>query len=224
VFKARPDSSTYCEGVWSIPPDAFVISLPSRMMIKDDDLHKRTGQWKASDVAIRGVAAFLSSLNDSERRKVVLAIPDRLLSDDLVLGKKLIRELGIEPNVAFIKGSAVQGLTRDELIYLYSRSAAVLDDVGAEWYGAVTVEALSCGAPVITYVSDRYMDRTFAWYPMLTARTESEVAARLSYLFNNRSAIAEIGSKSRAWVEEFHSSASATLHIQRTLLPLIASS
>jgi glycosyltransferase involved in cell wall biosynthesis len=221
VFKKSEDSFDYCETTWNIPKDSFVISIPSRMMIKAEYVHRKTGQWKASDVALKGIRRFLEQLDGAKKTKIVIAIPDRTLSDDLVLAKNLIKDLDLENNVKFVRGEEDQGLRRFELIKLYSRSSAVLDDFGAGWYGSVVVEALACGAPVITHVPTDLMARMFPWHPILLAKTESEIAEKLALIYRSNTEQSDIFNRGREWVETFHSKNSVIDNFVHTICKIV---
>lgn len=192
---------------YDLDPDAFLVFLPSRIMIKNSKLHQATGQWKASDTAIRGFYKFLKDLPVEERIKTFLMIPDRTLSDDLELAKKLISELKINQNVLFLKGRNESGLSRSEMIPIYSQSSVVLDDFGVGWYGSVVVEALACECPVITFVTP-YKLGSFSWHPFLIAKSENEIASQLHILHNDRELKNNIGQKSREWTKNYHSTES----------------
>ncbi len=189
---------------FDLDPQAFLVFLPSRIMIKDSPLHQETGQWKASDIAIKGFTNFLNKLPEDNRRNTFLLIPDRTLSDNLSLAKNLINDLRINENVLFLKGKNEAGLTRTEMIPIYSKSSVVLDDFGVGWYGSVVVEALACECPVITYIAPRILD-SFSWHPFLIAKSEEEISNKLLFLFNNPDVRNSIGRKSREWTSLFHS-------------------
>jgi glycosyltransferase involved in cell wall biosynthesis len=192
---------------YDLDTDAFLVFLPSRIMIKNSKLHQATGQWKASDTAIRGFYKFLMDLPEEERIKTFLMIPDRTLSDDLELAKKLISELKINQNVLFLKGRNESGLSRSEMIPIYSQSSVVLDDFGAGWYGSVVVEALACECPVITFLTP-YKLSSFLWHPFLIAKSENEIASQLHILHNDSELKNNIGQKSREWSKIYHATES----------------
>jgi glycosyltransferase involved in cell wall biosynthesis len=205
---------------WGLHAYRFIAFMPSRMMMKHTDVHIETGQWKASDVAIRAYKSFVDSMNAEEKSHVILLIPDRTLSDDLKLAKALVHELGIDANVRYIKGDSETGLARHELIQLYSLSDVVLDDFGAGWYGSLVVEALSCSCPVITYVPDSVMD-IFPWHPIQNAQTQEEIAASLRFLYDHPSEKERLRAQSRCWVEEFHSQAAVSKKLGNALKSLV---
>jgi glycosyltransferase involved in cell wall biosynthesis len=187
--------------------DDFMIFMPSRVMISSSDVHKKTGQWKASDVGLYGLRIFLDSLTAKETGKIWLMIPDRKLSDELPKAKSLINDLNLDENIIWLKGANSEGLTRAEMIPLYSNASVTMDDFGAGWYGSVAVEAMACESPVLTYITDKLL-RDYDNPPMLIAQSPKKVAEHLSKLFYDRSNVKNIGKESRAWVQKNHTETS----------------
>lgn len=187
----------------SVRSNDFLVFFPSRMMIKNSPTHIMTGQWKASEVGIIGFKCFLDSLPSSSQQRCWLLIPDRVLSDDLQRVKKLVRELGIEENVVWIAGAEEQGLTRQEMIPLYSSASATFDQFGVGWSGSVVVEAMACESPVVTYLSEPWM-ASAGEPPILVAQTAEEVANQLAKLHRTRGLVRKLGRQSRSWVSSRH--------------------
>lgn len=205
---------------WGIHDYNFIAFMPSRMMIKNTKVHADTGQWKASEQALHAYKSFLESISKDAKSKVILLIPDRTQSDDLELAKSLIRELEIEDYVMFVQGDSGAGLSRHELIQLYSLSDVVLDDFGAGWYGSVVVEALSCSCPVITHVPKAIMSK-FPWHPIQNAKAKEEISEMLRFLYSQPLKKEEIGIQSRRWVEEFHSASTVSDSLANSLKALV---
>jgi glycosyltransferase involved in cell wall biosynthesis len=220
LFRRQASNGEMAAERWGIKGYEFIVLMPSRVMIKNTQIHRDTGQWKASDIAICAFHSFLKSLNKKERSKVILLIPDRTQSDDLEVAKALISDLGIEKNVLFMKGDSETGLTRHELIQLYSLADVVLDDFGAGWYGSVVVEALSCACPVITYVQNGVMSK-FPWHPIQVAKSKNEILKSLQFLYRNVDMRQRIAADSRRWVEEYHSEKSVSKRLACSLKSLI---
>lgn len=187
----------------SVRSDDFLVFFPSRMMIKNSPTHILTGQWKASEVGIIGFKHFLDSLPSSSQQRCWLLIPDRVLSPDLPRVKELVRELGIEENVVWVAGAEEQGLTRKEMIPLYSNASATMDDFGAGWFGSVVVEAMACESPIVTFVSEARM-ASAGNPPILVAQTADEVANQLLKLHRDRELVGTLGRESREWVGSHH--------------------
>ena len=202
----------------SVRDDDFMIFMPSRVMMSSSDVHRKTGQWKASDVGLKGLRIFLDSLSSKETDQIWLMVPDRNLSDELPKAKLLVNELNLNKHVIWLKGDNAGGLTRTEMLPLYSNSSVTLDDFGAGWYGSVAVEAMACESPVLTYITDKLL-RDCDNPPMLIAQSPEKVAEHLSKLFYNRSYVKKIGKESRAWVQKNHTETS----IQNSYISILES-
>lgn len=215
VFNAR--ATVRLHEMLGLDTSSFYIFFPSRMNMMTNKVLVESGDWKASDNALRGFRLFLDTLPASERQKVKLLIPDRTNSDDLLAAKQLVNQLMIDPNVIYIRGRASDALTRDEMIDLYSISSVVLDDFGAGWYGSIVIESLACGTPVITYVPEDMMNNVFPWHPIQIAQAPQQIADSLSKLYHNQPLLNELRSKSRRWVQEFHSHEAISRNFRRVM-------
>jgi len=212
-FRLAIDTKIFCNNLniniaknkWGLSDVDFVIFMPSRIMLRDSYLHKITGQWKASDEAIKGFKVFIDKLDKKEKNNILLVLPDRTRSDDLEQAKKLIQELDIEKNIRFLAGLAEEGLTRSELIELYNCSDVVMDDFGVGWFGSVVVEASACGCPIVTYVRDDDMKRKYPWHPIQSAQNACEIAEVLERLYKDRTYLELLSKQSREWALQFHS-------------------
>lgn len=217
VFKPAEDSYDYCKKKWGFDEDDFLVFIPSRIMISNSVAHRRTGQWKASDEAMKGFRLFLNDLPMEKAKKTFLVIPDRTRSDELEKAKLLAENLNISKNVRFISGASKDGLTRFELIRMYSRAAVVLDDFGAGWYGSVVVEALSCACPVISYIPEDIMNLFSDWHPILIAKKRDQISELIQKIHDDPSFTRILKEKSRKWIGETHSSQSVRSHVKREL-------
>lgn len=180
----------------------FVVFHPSRLMIRATEALRSAGQWKRNDLLVRAFAAFVRLGNASSPVLVMLDRPD---SPDVPVARALIRDLGIERNVRWIRPARAAGLTRAEMRSYYRISDAVADDFGVGWFGAIALEALALGRPVVTYVDEDAMRRLYPWHPMLSASTEEGVRDLLVRLHGGpawREAVARRGVE---WIEAYHS-------------------
>lgn len=180
----------------------FVVFLAGRYMAKANRVSRSVGDWKASDQAIIGFRNFLEAIPEASRDLVELWIPDSQMSPQISEAKKLVRKLGIEARVRFIRGENPAALTRPEMIAVYSVASVCLDDFGAGWFGSVVVEALSCECPVITWVSPEFMKDYYDWHPILLAQTTHDIGERLGELFHlDAESYTRLRSDSRRWVQ-----------------------
>ncbi|HSF55146.1 MAG TPA: glycosyltransferase [Algoriphagus sp.] len=224
VFKPVEDSADYCKLKWGFSEDDFLVFIPSRIMISDSSAHRKTGQWKASDEAILGFRLFLDGLTSEKAKKTFLVIPDRTRSDELEKAKALTESLNMSDNVRFIRGTSAEGLTRYELIRMYSRAAVVMDDFGAGWYGSVVVEALSCSCPVISYVPQDIMSLFSDWHPILIAKKKRQIADMIRKIHDYPEFAAQLKEKSRQWIAATHSSQSVRSHVENELRKVLEKS
>jgi glycosyltransferase involved in cell wall biosynthesis len=182
----------------------FHVFYPSRLMIRDYPELVKSGQWKASDRGIRGFYEFLSMLSREERSRVKLIIPKRTIQDDFSIAYEIIKGLDISDYIIFLTGKDESGLSRDEMIDIYSISSAVMDDFGAGWYGSVVVESLSCATPVVTYVPEQALLDEFSWHPLQLAQSEKEIADRLHKLYLDNEYFKMVSEKSVRWINDHH--------------------
>jgi len=138
-----------------------------------------------------------------DRKRAWLVIPDRTLSDELAEAKRIVELLGFKDRVIWVQGSAAEGLTRREMIPLYSSASATFDDFGAGWFGSVVVEAMACECPVITYISEEVLKDNDN-PPALVAQTAEAICARLVELFRDKEKVRKVGIESRSWIEKHH--------------------
>lgn len=184
----------------------FVVFHPSRLMINPHEELQEAGQWKQNDLLFKSFADLVVRHKATD---AVLVMPDREVSPDVLTAKRMIQELGIENNVVWIKGDKKDGFTRNELVKFYSIADVVADDFGIGWFGAVVLEGLSVGKPVLSYVDNEVMPLLYPWHPLLSSNTQAGNFEFLKKLYNEPGFKAEQGKKGREWIEQFHSKESA---------------
>lgn len=197
-----PVSPTISEQISPDPEEKFIVLLAGRYMAKARKTSRLVGDWKASDQAIIGFRNFLEAIPETSRDLVELWILDSQMSPQIAHAKELVRKLGLDNNVLFVRGQSSAALSRSELIELYSLASVCLDDFGAGWFGSVVVEALSCECPVVTWVSPDFMEAHYDWHPILLAQFASDIGERLVELFRlDAKSRAKLKSDSRKWIE-----------------------
>lgn len=184
----------------------FVVFHPSRLMINAHKELRDAGQWKQNDLLFK---SFSDLVNIHGAKDAVLVMPERDVSPDVLTARKMIQELGIEKNVIWIKGDQRDGFARNELIKFYSIADVVADDFGIGWFGAVVLEGLSVGKPVLSYVDEKVMSTLYPWHPLLSNNTRQGNFNLLKQLYDNPDQRVELGIKGRKWIEQFHSKKSA---------------
>jgi len=112
---------------------------------------------------------------------------------------ELVRKLGIQEKVV-----VVWEMARADLITYYRAADAVLDQVAKGGMGATSLEALSCGTPLISYVKDLtagYGEQP----PVLSADSEEAIFGHMVRLAREPAWRTEIGHQSREWLVKYHS-------------------
>lgn len=192
----------------------FIVLMPARVNMRRNHATLSTGGYKGSEVALDGFEQFLNSMtsNKKNRREPFLVVPDRELSDELDHFKELVRLRGLESNVRFVKGALGDGLTRHELVKLWSISSVTVDDVGSAWFGSAAIEALALESPVITHADQGFMSSHYGENPFLQASSTEEVCSQLQLVYDGNVAVASIGKDGRSWVERHHAGGNVLEH------------
>lgn len=180
----------------------FVVFHPSRLMIDDTARLRATGQWKANDILIRGFGLFVAS---GAAKRPVLVMPLRTASPDVATAENLIASLGIENNVVWVRPDRPEGFPRHEVLSFYQWADVVADDFGIGWFGAVVLEGLASGKPVLSFVDEEVMSTMYPWHPIVSANTPDGVAHALEQLHRDAAYRQELGRRGRLWIEEYHS-------------------
>ena len=83
----------------------------------------------------------------------------------------------------------------------------VIDQLRVGWYGAFAVELMAMGKPVIAYIREddlRFVPRQLAAELPIVRATPDTVQDRLAELLADPAKLAEIGRRSRRFVERWH--------------------
>ena len=108
---------------------------------------------KGNDKMIKAFAKFVKSFPNSKLLMVSWSI-------DETNSKKLVRTLGIEENVLWIKP-----VPKNILIKLYNAADVVLDQFILGSWGTSTPEAMCCGKPVLMFYKKEFIQRAFGEEP-----------------------------------------------------------
>jgi hypothetical protein len=102
----------------------------------------------------------------------------------------------------------VEGVGRDEAWRAYERATVVVDQLLVGWYGGVAVEAMALGKPVVGYVRAEDLDAVpegmRAELPTIGATADTVADVLRELLTTRRGELAELGRRSRAYVERWH--------------------
>jgi glycosyltransferase involved in cell wall biosynthesis len=212
-FVSNPDAAKNTdENMGALQEHDFVVFHPSRIMLDTHPRRIATGDWKGNDKLIEGFAQFAARCPGNP----VLAMPDRVESSGVEEAKEMIARLGIEKNIVWLKPPRSFGFTRDELISFYSVADVVADEFATGWYGAVVLEGMSFGKPVLCTVDHTIMDQLYPWHPILSPQTPEEIANELEKLYRHPEIRQKIGQQGREWVVMFHSAQNAgPIYVER---------
>lgn len=185
-----------------LAPFKFIIFHPSRMMIKKNQALVDSGQWKQNEILFYAFALFIKKykINDA-----CIMIPERGYSNDAVVAKKIIADLGIDKNIIWIKGRTNEGFTKPEMVDLYSISNAVVDEFGVGWFGSIVLEGLACSKPVICNIDDKVMKQLYDWHPIISVNTPETVCDIIYKLYTDPGYCKSLGEKGREWILTYHS-------------------
>ncbi len=179
----------------------FVVFHPSRLVIEDTPLMRRTGQWKGNDTLVHGFAELVRRGNVS---RPALVLVDSPCSRDREPIRRLVRELGLDDLVFWVRPPNGDVLSQPEMAALYRRADVVVNEFGVGWFGFVTLEGCAMGRPVVSHLDQEVMARMYPWHPVIEAKTPKQVADRFEALAADPDERRRAGERSREWALEFH--------------------
>ena len=185
-----------------LTPFKFIIFHPSRLMITKYPSYVATGHWKGNDNLIKAFAIFLERYNVTD---ACIAMPERLHSPEIDLAKSIIKELGIEKNIVWLKPTTTEGFPRNELMKYYSLSDLVADEFATGWFGSIVVEGAASGKPTFCYLNEDVMRQLYPWHPIVSAIDPSAIADEIAKYYFDKNTAKEKGERSKEWAWQFHS-------------------
>lgn len=185
-----------------LAPFQFIIFHPSRLMITKYASYVSSGHWKGNDNLFRAFAIFFKKHNVE---KACIAMPERITSPEIELAKSIIKELGIEKNVVWLKPTTPEGFPRNELMKYYSLSNLVADEFATGWFGSIVVEGMACSKPTFCYVDEKVMKQIYPWHPIISAIEPEKIADQIAQYYFDKELACKQGRLSREWAMKFHS-------------------
>lgn len=174
----------------SMPSGEYIGFVPSRI-----DFH-----WKGHDRLLQALARIKK---ESKASAVHLIFAG--WGDDHGAAKRFVEENGLSGSVTLL-GCALS----KPLLYQFFLSADfVVDQFIMGMVGTSALEAISCGAPLITWLNNAY-DRPWGAPPVLQARTADDIAVVLRDLSEGRLDLGGIGSSLQQWLGRVHDPAAVT--------------
>jgi glycosyltransferase involved in cell wall biosynthesis len=114
----------------------------------------------------------------------------------------------------------VEGLRHEEAIRLYSQADIFIDQLLIGWYGGAAVEVMALAKPVICYVREddlKYISPEMkADLPIIKATPQSIYEVLKRYLTHDKEELAEIGKRSRQFIEKWHDPRKIALTLETT--------
>ena len=101
----------------------------------------------------------------------------------------------------------VEGVPHEEARARYARADIVVDQLNAGWHGVFALESMALGKPVVTYLKEDVVEKSAEGFgvriPIVPA-TKETLADALRPLVEQPALRRQIGSQSRAYVEQVH--------------------
>lgn len=155
--------------------------------------HPTSHIWsvKGNDILIKAFDRFSEKNRDSILIMVEWGI-------DLEKSKKLVRTLGIDDRVLFLKQ-----LDSKDLLYYYSICDIVADQFIYPGIGAIGMETLCCEKPLIIKCDESaYQNLHPEPIPLLDASTVKGIYEKLEYL-KDKNARLQLAKKGKEWAEKY---------------------
>lgn len=165
---------------------------------------------KRNDIIIRGLADYMRTSGRSPNIVLVEKGPDVKATKDLAA------ELGIGSKLTWLKEMGMR-----EIFDWYARADIVFDQLGEHVMGAVTLDAMLTGRPVITNARPEIFDRIIADpSPICHARSPQAVSEWLHRLVDAPDLRRDIGKRSRTFVQRNFSAVQTARAIEAHFLSI----
>jgi len=217
-FSCKDDRILAEERARRLPRSAeqgVVIFHPTRQAFTSSEISGRKG----NDRLYRALGRL-----HAEGKRFTLIIVEKGVVDENA-AKELIRELKMEDRVVW-----VPAMPRHELIQWYQLSDLTAGDFVNGALGSISLESMSCGTPLMTFMqvkADRemFLDPARLYPempPVVNVGSEEEIYRAVKRLLEDPSELRSLGSRSRQWVEQY-GSGEAVAHRFRALYEKILS-
>jgi len=157
---------------------------------------------KGTDKLLYGFRQYVQGMESGRLPRAVMHLIAG--GDDVLETQRLVASLGLAEHVRWLGA-----LPKCALLRAYQHADVVLDQfsqlIGS--YGTITVEALACGKPVVTWVDAAKHQALGAASPhevVCLAKRADEIGAWLGRLAQSPRLRADVGAAGRAWVEQHH--------------------
>jgi glycosyltransferase involved in cell wall biosynthesis len=183
----------YADGIYALNPDLLHF-LPRRAGFMPY-AHVEASRWPALPPSRPGTDApvVLHAPTDRAAKgtRHLLEAAERLRAEGVALELVLVEDVPYE-----------------EALRLYERADLLVDQVLTGWYGAVAVELMALAKPVVAYIREEDLGGIPAEMrdelPIINATPATLADVLRSWLTERRPELAEVGRRSRAFVERWH--------------------
>jgi len=180
----------------------FVIFHPSNhdwtYMHGNRERYKGNNKYRNSSKGNDKLIAAFSRLVKSGINSLLIMLERGI---DVSESKALVSKLGIESNVRWL-----EGMSPDELRVHYSSVNVVADQFDVGSMGLVSLEAMACGAKVLTYLEVKSAQRAYGHLPkILNCKSENDIYISLKQFYSSIKNNENIGDD-RNWVLRHHGS------------------
>lgn len=162
--------------------------------------------WKGTDRFARAFAATVSA-------GAPLYLVVTPWGADVEAARKIFADAGVLGSIHYLETAVSKPVLRD----LYRVSDVVVDQFRAVSFGAVMLEAMACGAPVMINLDVDAFRARWPGYeppPTLGAMSEDEIAKVLRSVADDSVALAELSRAARSWIEAHHGPQAAELYVR----------
>jgi len=158
-------------------------------------LHPNRQHWeyKGTDKMLKAFSRFVK---ENPSAKLILV----KYGADLSKSIELIHKLNLESNIIW-----KNFMNKNELIQLYHTCHAVLDQFNVGSYGAVAIEAMCCGKPLVVHIDKNLYSKCFGeMCPIIQANSEEEIYDAMNTL-KDKEIRKQFSKKSRDFALKHHS-------------------
>jgi glycosyltransferase involved in cell wall biosynthesis len=180
-----------------VSPEKLIIFHPTRQAFSSAYNTK-----KGNDLLYRALARLKKEGGD------FLLVVVKKDEPEEIIARELMKELSIDDSVMWIPK-----MPRFELIRWYGIADLTADHFFAGALGSISLESMSCGTPVMTFVQTKPDGEIFLdpmemfpeLPPVINVSSEEEIYHALTLYSSRRDELTGLGKRGRAWVEGYAS-------------------
>lgn len=97
----------------------------------------------------------------------------------------------------------IQNTSHEEAKKWYAKADLIIDELHCGTYGLLTIELMSMGKPVLTWICDHMREKYPHELPVVSANPDN-IKDKIAYMLDNRDMFGELGIRGRKYVEKYH--------------------